>query len=162
MIEVHSRSAEETRSLAARIAGLARPGDVIVLSGELGAGKTVFTQGFGAALGVTERITSPTFTLANLYRGRMEVNHLDVYRLGQLEEVMDLSLPELIDGDGVTIIEWGDAILPALPTSYLEVQLLYGEGDDDRIIRLRPSGGHSAREAELAAAVEAWEEAGRC
>jgi tRNA threonylcarbamoyladenosine biosynthesis protein TsaE len=125
VIHAHTRSADETRALAAVVAELARPGDVILLAGDLGAGKTAFAQGFGAGLGVTEAITSPTFTLLNQYEGRLGLHHLDVYRLEQLAEVLDIGLPELLDEGGVTLIEWGDAITPALPADYLEVRFRF-------------------------------------
>ena len=115
----------ETQALAAELAALAEPGDLIVLAGDLGAGKTAFVQGFGRGLGVTEPITSPTFTLAQQYEGRLLVHHLDVYRLDQLGEVAELGLGELLDDGGVVLIEWGDAILPVLPNDYLEVRLVY-------------------------------------
>ncbi len=170
MIEVRTHAAAETRALAARIAALVGPGDLLVLAGDLGAGKTAFAQGFGRRLGVTVPVTSPTFTLANVYEGaRLTMHHLDVYRLDQLAEVADLSLPELLDGDTVTLIEWGDAILPALPSSYLEVRLAHvaaddpSAPDDDRLVTLRFVGtSWAARTAAVRAAVAAWEEAGRC
>lgn len=169
MIEVRSHGVGQTRALAARLAGLARPGDLLVLSGDLGAGKTAFAQGFGAGLGVSVPITSPTFTLANVHQGdRLVMHHLDVYRIDQIEEVADLSLVELLDGDTVTLIEWGDAILPALPSSYLEVALRHTDdtaldADDDRILTFRILGPAWAdRTAAVQAAVQAWEEAGRC
>ena len=115
----------ETQALAAELAALAEPGDLLVLAGDLGAGKTAFVQGFGRGLGVTEPITSPTFTLAQQYEGRLLVHHLDVYRLDQLGEVAELGLGELLDDGGVVLIEWGDAILPVLPNDYLEVRLVY-------------------------------------
>jgi tRNA threonylcarbamoyladenosine biosynthesis protein TsaE len=140
VIDAVTRTPDETRQLAGALAELARPGDLLVLAGDLGAGKTAFTQGFGAALGVTDRITSPTFTLVSRYEGRLVLNHLDVYRLEQLDEVQQLGLGELLDDGGVTIIEWGDSILPALPSSYLEVRFTYGDGDDDRLIEFHPVG----------------------
>jgi tRNA threonylcarbamoyladenosine biosynthesis protein TsaE len=121
-------SVDETRALARALAELAQPGDLFVLAGDLGAGKTAFVQGFGAGLGVTEPITSPTFTLAQQYQGRLVVHHLDVYRLDQLGEVAELGLSELLDDRGVVLIEWGDAILPVLPNDYLEVRLTFGDG----------------------------------
>lgn len=156
-------SAEQTKALAGAVAELARPGDLLLLAGDLGAGKTAFAQGFGAGLGVTEPITSPTFTLAQQYAGRLPMHHLDVYRLDQMAEVLDLGLAELLDDGGVVLIEWGDAILPALPTDYLEVRLTFGEGDDDRQLALRrvgPSWG--ARSRLLAAALAPFDGAPPC
>lgn len=147
----------QTRELAAAIAELARPGDLVLLVGDLGAGKTAFAQGFGAALGIDEAITSPTFTLARQYEGRLVLNHIDVYRLEQLEETLSLGLQELLDGQSVTLVEWGDMILPALPPDYLEVRLSYGAEDDDRLVELRPVGGRwSARSRALVAALAPW------
>ncbi|HET8620846.1 MAG TPA: tRNA (adenosine(37)-N6)-threonylcarbamoyltransferase complex ATPase subunit type 1 TsaE [Acidimicrobiales bacterium] len=153
-------SVDETQALAAAVGGLARPGDLIVLAGDLGAGKTAFTQGFGRALDVTEPITSPTFTLAQQYEGRLTVHHLDVYRLDQLSEVADLGLSELLDDGGVVLVEWGDAILPVLPSDYLEVRLTFGAGDDDRHVRLRSVGPSWARrQVSLLHAVAPWGDA---
>lgn len=152
-----TRSADETRALAASLAGVARPGDLILLAGELGAGKTAFVQGFGEALGVTEPITSPTFALAQRYEGKLVVHHLDVYRLDRLHEVHDLGVAELLDEGGVVLVEWGDAVVPALPSGYLEVQLTYGEALDDRTFVLRPVGEEWAvRRRLLAQAVGGW------
>lgn len=132
---------DDTAAIAAAIAELSVAGDVFVLGGDLGAGKTAFTKAFGAALGVTENITSPTFTLAQEYdTGRLVVHHLDVYRLEQLDEVIDLALPELFESGGVVVIEWGDTISPALPAGYLLVQFEFGEADDERRINLSAVG----------------------
>lgn len=151
MIRISTSSAQETRALAARLAAHAEPGDLVLLVGELGAGKTTFVQGLGEALGVGEQITSPTFTLAREYEGRIPLHHLDVYRLEQIEEVLDLALPELLDSGALTLIEWGDAIIPVLPADYLEVRLEYGEGDDERVISLHGVGPRwSARQREFA------------
>ena len=133
-------SVDATRDLADAVSSLARPGDVIVLAGDLGAGKTAFVQGFGRGLGVTDRITSPTFTLVHVYEGRLPVHHLDVYRLEQMSEALDLGLPEMLDEGGVVLIEWGDAILPVLPHDFLEVRLTFGAGDDDRHVAFRAVG----------------------
>jgi tRNA threonylcarbamoyladenosine biosynthesis protein TsaE len=157
-------SVGETRDLAAALAALAQPGDLVLLAGDLGAGKTAFAQGFGAGLGVTEPITSPTFTLAQQYRGRLMMHHLDVYRLDQLGEVAELGLSELLDDEGVVLIEWGDAILPVLPNDYLEVRLGFVEGadasDDERRVELRTVGvGWGHRQVSLLHALEPWAEA---
>jgi tRNA threonylcarbamoyladenosine biosynthesis protein TsaE len=157
VIIAFTSSAKETTMLAASIAELARAGDLILLAGDLGAGKTTFAQGFGAALGVSERITSPTFTLVSQYTGRLELNHLDVYRLDQVEEVIDLGLAEMLDEGGVTLIEWGDTIIPALPADYLEVRLRLGEGDDDRVVETQMVGPRwSARARGLSTALRPW------
>lgn len=157
MIAAHTRSVDDTRALAAAMAELARPGDLLLLAGELGAGKTAFAQGFGAALGVTEPITSPTYTLASQYVGRLELNHLDVYRLEQLTEVLDIGLPEMLDEGGVTLVEWGDSIIPALPADYLLIRLSYGDGDDDRSFEFEPVGLRwSARSRAMSLALATW------
>ena len=134
------RDSEETAQLASGLANIAVPGDVLVLVGDLGAGKTAFSKAYGAALGVSEPMTSPTFTLARQYEGRMPLHHLDVYRLEQMAEVLDLDLPDLFDSGGAVLIEWGDAIMPMLPSDYLEVRFTFGEGDDDREIELNLVG----------------------
>lgn len=157
MITLTTASVDETRAVAAAIAELLGPGDLVLLVGDLGAGKTAFTQGLGEALGVTDPITSPTFTLRHDYRGRLPLHHLDVYRLEHLAEVLDLDLPDLLEGDGVTVVEWGDAIGPVLPGEFLEVRLTLGRGDDDRVINLRLVGTRwSARTRALTAVVEPW------
>ncbi|MEZ5265065.1 MAG: tRNA (adenosine(37)-N6)-threonylcarbamoyltransferase complex ATPase subunit type 1 TsaE [Acidimicrobiia bacterium] len=137
---VLTQSATRTAAVAAALARLSRPGDLVLLTGDLGAGKTTFCQGFGAALGVREPITSPTFTLHHRYEGRLVMHHLDVYRIDQIEETIELGLAELLDSGGVTLIEWGDAIRPALPADYLEITLELGERDEDRQVRVQCTG----------------------
>ena len=163
MIFARTSSAAQTKELAASLAELARPGDLILLAGDLGAGKTAFTQGYGAALGIDDLITSPTFTLVNTYEGRLELNHLDVYRLEAMGEVLDLGVPEMLDDGGVTVIECGDAVAPALPADYLEIRFTFietdptGATDDVRILELVPVGPRwSASIRAVAAAVAPW------
>ncbi len=156
-LRARTSSVQATRTLAAAVAELARPGDVVLLAGDLGAGKTAFAQGFGRGLGVPGVITSPTFTLARQYEGRLVLHHLDVYRLEHMEEVFDVGLPELLDEGAVTLIEWGDAVVPVVPADFLEIRLTFGRGDDDRVLVLRPVGAPwSARRRALAAALEPW------
>jgi len=157
VINAQTTSAAQTQELAGAVASLSQPADLLVLAGDLGAGKTAFTQGFGAALGVKDQITSPTFTLANEYEGRLRLHHLDVYRIEQLEEVRDLALAELLDDGAITVIEWGDTIARALPNDYLEIRLTYGTADDHRDIALRCVGPRwAARSGALLTALDAW------
>src|SRR5262249_8136151 len=137
MVRFRTTSSEATKALAAVVAEHVRPGDLLLLVGDLGAGKTTFAQGFAVALGITEPVTSPTFTLARPSPGRLRMHHVDVYRLERMAEVGDLALGELIDSDGVTLIEWGDAILAALPPAYLEVRLELSDEPDDRDVTVR-------------------------
>ncbi|HEX7133806.1 MAG TPA: tRNA (adenosine(37)-N6)-threonylcarbamoyltransferase complex ATPase subunit type 1 TsaE [Iamia sp.] len=160
-------SVVDTRAFAGALAALVRPGDVLLLSGEMGAGKTAFTQGLGAALGVTERITSPTFTIAQTYEGgKIRIHHLDVYRLEHLHEALDVGLAEMIDDGAVVVIEWGDAIVPVLPADFLEIRIAFAPLEDDeasgdvRTWQLRPVGPRwKARADGLRATLEPWEEA---
>jgi tRNA threonylcarbamoyladenosine biosynthesis protein TsaE len=123
MIQVHVDSLAGTHAVARTLAGLARPGDVIALAGEMGAGKTAFAQGFGRALGITEPITSPTFTLVHSYdTGSVTLHHADLYRLDQLSEVADLNLDELAEMNSIVLIEWGD-VAESLFVEHLEVRL---------------------------------------
>ena len=140
LLAMGTTSALQTQKVASSLAALVQAGDLLVLCGDLGAGKTAFTQGFGRALGVTTPITSPTFTLANRYPGALTVHHLDVYRLVHIDEVADLGLHELVDDASVTVVEWGDAIAGALPGGFLEVRLLLGDRPDDRQVEFRTVG----------------------
>ena len=135
-------SAGATRELAAALAPVCGPGDVLLLSGDLGAGKTTFAQGFGAALGIDEPVTSPTFTLVRQYEvtpgpaGVRTLLHADVYRLEHLGEIADLGLGQLVEDGGVALVEWGDAAEPVLGAGALS--LLPG----GRPRRRGPSLGH--------------------
>ncbi len=155
-IQACTSSAAETAELGAAIAGLARRGDLVLLVGDLGSGKTVLAQGFARGLSVEGPVTSPTFTLAHRYPGRLIVNHLDVYRLDRLGELVDLGLGELLD-EGVTLVEWGDAVVAALPPDFLELRIGFGAGDDQRVFELQLVGnGWVGRWPALAAAMKAW------
>jgi tRNA threonylcarbamoyladenosine biosynthesis protein TsaE len=128
---------------------------VIVLSGDLGTGKTAFAQGVARGLGVTEQVVSPTFTIVREYHGRLPLAHVDVYRLDKVQELHDLGFDELLE-ERVTLVEWGDVAAPALPSERLEVRLeLSGlDAADDREIRLSPLGeSWQARSRHLAEVV---------
>ena len=130
-----TNSPEETDAAGERLGATLGPGDVVALSGELGAGKTVFVQGLVRALGVATGATSPTFVLVNEYRGRLPVHHVDAYRTQSLAELLDLGLPELMDGDGVTVIEWAERLEPLLPARAVRVRIA-GVGDEPREITI--------------------------
>jgi len=158
VVKLKASCLQDTYDIAAGIAQIVSAGDLILLVGGLGAGKTAFAQGFGKEIGIKEPITSPTFTLAKEYMGEMQLHHLDVYRLEQIEEVRDLALPELFEGNSVTLIEWGDQIISALPKTHLEVLFEYGDDDSERIITLTPSGREwNDRIAELKKNLGDWE-----
>jgi tRNA threonylcarbamoyladenosine biosynthesis protein TsaE len=155
---------DATRALAGALARESRPGDLVLLVGSLGAGKTVFAQGFAAGLGVRGPVTSQTFTLVRQYpcAGDGQVRqlvHADLYRLDHLAEVADLALPELIEGGAVALVEWGDAGAPVLGASALEVELTRGDGGDvgeaePRTLVFSGRGpGWSQRRAAVAAAL---------
>jgi tRNA threonylcarbamoyladenosine biosynthesis protein TsaE len=130
-----------TERLAGRLAPLLQPGDLILLEGDLGAGKTAFTQGLARALGVTEPVTSPTFVLVNQYGTGSggELVHVDVYRLERLSEVVDLALPEMLDDGAVVVVEWGERAAGALPPDHLHIRIAIGTGDE-RTFVLDPRG----------------------
>jgi tRNA threonylcarbamoyladenosine biosynthesis protein TsaE len=135
--EVRSGGPDDTRLVAGALAEVVRPGDIVVLAGDLGAGKTTFTQGLAAALGVDEPVTSPTFALVRPYRcdgrhGVVTLLHADVYRLDRLAEVADLGLTQLVEDAAVAVVEWGDRALPVLGTDTLTVRIEAGADDDER------------------------------
>jgi tRNA threonylcarbamoyladenosine biosynthesis protein TsaE len=157
LIAARTASVDQTRALASAMADHLAAGDVIVLAGDLGAGKTAFTQGLGAGLGVTEPIVSPTFTIARPYTGRLTLHHLDVYRLDQMAELAGVGLTEMLDDDAVVVIEWGDAIEAALPADHLEVRFAFGEDDDDRALTISATGKRWAeRQQALAEVLAPW------
>lgn len=150
-------SLNDTHAVASAIAGVVRAGDIIVLAGEMGAGKTAFAQGFGAALGVDEPITSPTFTLVHSYdSGRVPLHHADLYRLDNLGEVADLALLELAE-DGVVLVEWGDAAADELG-DHLELFISVDESDENaRYIDVTPVGkAWDSRITRLTTALGPW------
>lgn len=183
-VDLRTDGPEDTRALAGALAGLCRVGDVVLLVGDLGAGKTTFAQGFGAALGVAEHVVSPTFTLVRQYAlppagavvaGGKPVNggavlrqfvHVDLYRLSHLHEVADLGLGQLVEDGGVAVVEWGEAAEPVLGDDWLRVELeLDADADTDagtddenrRAIRVTCRGATwSARRSQVEDALGPW------
>ena len=131
MLHLRSDSLASTSAIAASLAGLARRGDLIVLAGEMGAGKTAFAKGFGRAIGVMEPITSPTYTLVHSYpAGRVTLHHADIYRLTTHHEVADLAFAELLESDGIVLVEWGDVVASSLG-DHVVVRLEFDDADED-------------------------------
>jgi tRNA threonylcarbamoyladenosine biosynthesis protein TsaE len=143
---VKSGSATETEAVGARLAAGLGPGDVVVVSGELGAGKTTLIRGACRALGVEGPVTSPTFTIGQRYSGRLPVSHLDLYRLGGLEGEDPALLDDYLDPASVAFVEWPAAAEPQLAgRRVLEVRLAHLDGDRRRIEIRSPSGDASSR-----------------
>jgi tRNA threonylcarbamoyladenosine biosynthesis protein TsaE len=142
-LRARTRSVEETRALGAALAGVVGPGAVLVLCGELGAGKTALAQGIAIGLGVTARVTSPTFTMVATYptdheRGIESFLHADLYRVGSGVEADDLAIAELVEEAGVAAVEWGDLAPDVLGPRQVVLRITQGEADDDRTIEIQP------------------------
>ena len=140
-MRIISKSVEETRALGRRIAARLRPGDVLLLEGDLGAGKSELARGIAGGLGVEETITSPTFTILNMYEsGRLPLYHFDWYRLESSEELYELGMDEYLGGNGVALVEWPERCPDAIPECCLRIHL-QPCGEDVRAVTLTPAGG---------------------
>ena len=169
-----TRAAEETLALAQRVGGLLRAGDVVALSGDLGAGKTLFAKGLGRALGVVETVVSPTFTVVREYECAIaddpagavarpaRMVHVDVYRLDHVQELHDVGWDDFLDGESVAVVEWGDRVGALLPLDRLDVHLALRDGQqrddvsgDARVVTFTANGpSWVPRSDALAALVE--------
>ncbi len=135
-MEIILNGLEETREFGIKLGSLLKPGDVVCLNGQLGAGKTTITKSIGIGLGVEDYITSPTFSLINEYDGRCPVYHFDVYRLENTEELYDLGFDEYFYGKGVSIIEWANKIESFLPEEKIVVDIENTNNIDERRIKI--------------------------
>lgn len=132
-----SHSAAETMDFGRKLAGELRPGDVFALTGELGAGKTCLVKGIAAGLGVTQEVTSPTFTLIHEYRGgRLPLAHVDLYRLDNVREAVNIGIEDYLGGPGVTVIEWAERIEPLLPANTQRIRMSIVDENTRNIERL--------------------------
>ncbi len=136
MIEIITKTPEETIKLGYSIGSQLHQGDIIALQGTLAAGKTTITKGIADALAVTESVTSPTFTLISEYEGRLPVYHMDVYRLDGIDDFLNLGVEELLYGDGICIIEWSEKILSELPPEKTIIIKLEVKKDNTRQITI--------------------------
>ena len=134
---------EDTQGFGRRLASILRPGDLLVLAGPLGAGKTALVQGIGAGLGVQGRIASPTFVIARVHPGRLPLVHVDAYRLASLAEVDDLDL-DMDAADVVTAVEWGAGRVEQLADEHLAIEIERSEDSEERVVTLVPHGEHWA------------------
>jgi tRNA threonylcarbamoyladenosine biosynthesis protein TsaE len=158
VLRAETHSVEETRQLGKALASVLEPGSTLLLVGGLGAGKTALAQGIAAGLGVTARVTSPTFTMVSSYRidgdGPIRVLlHADLYRTGSATEVDQLAIGELVEDAAVAVVEWGDVAPELLGERRLLLTISTGPGDDDRRFELEPG---RFEEASLAAALAPW------
>ena len=136
-----THSPAETRALGRQLAQCLQPGDVLLLYGDLGAGKSEFTRGIAEGLGVTSTVTSPSFTILNVYEeGRIPLYHFDWYRLESVEELYEMGMDEYLGGDGVAVVEWPTQCPEAIPETHLAVHITPA-GENEREISLIPMGG---------------------
>jgi len=159
-VRLRTKSAHDTRALGAALAQGLRPGDVVLLAGDLGAGKTTLAQGIAAGLGVADHVTSPTFTLVRSYPTSTPTVrtflHADVYRLEHLGEVVDLAIGELVEDDAVAVVEWGDMAEPVLGRDALSVRLAPDEDEDGRLVAVGMAPSWEPRRAELVGLLSQW------
>jgi len=138
-LELITYSSEHTQRLGISIGELAKPGDIFLLVGELGTGKTCLTQGIAWGLNIKEYALSPSFVIIRELHGRLNLYHIDLYRLDHIEEIVELGLDDYLYGDGVCVVEWAEKGLTILPTEHLLIQISY-LSDTERSFRLQPSG----------------------
>jgi len=138
-LEITSNSPEETQDFGARLGELARPGDVMLLVGKLGAGKTCLTQGIARGLGIKEYAASPSFVVARELYGKLPLYHMDFYRLDNLEEIADLGLDDYLYGKGVSVVEWAEKGLSLLPPEHLLIEMSY-ISETGRSLKLKARG----------------------
>lgn len=156
-LTVRTRSPEETQDLGEQIGRLALPGEVLLLLGDLGTGKTTFVKGMARGLGVTGDVRSPTFILMHEYEGRYPMLHVDLYRCSSHTEVVELGLEQLMEAPRVVAVEWGEKAFPLVSDDYLEIEFAWDEtSEDDRTLQFRPYGRWRERMRELGDSVRGW------
>ncbi|WP_339060967.1 tRNA (adenosine(37)-N6)-threonylcarbamoyltransferase complex ATPase subunit type 1 TsaE [Tepidibacillus marianensis] len=136
--QITTKTVDETQYVAKRLANYMEPGDIITLEGDLGAGKTSFTQGLAKGLGISQIVNSPTFTIIKEYQGRLPLYHMDVYRLEDGHE--DLGLDEYFYGEGISVIEWAEMIHDFLPKERLNIKIMQLNDVNQRMIQFQPIG----------------------
>lgn len=156
-LSVRTKSPDETRALGERVGGLVLPGEVLLLTGDLGTGKTTFVQGLGRGLEVDEAPRSPSYVMMHTYEGRYPLLHVDLYRARSAGEVRELGLDQMLEPPRVAVIEWGEKATSVVTDDYLELEFVWDEVSEDvRVISFRPFGRWRGRMRELGDAVRDW------
>lgn len=140
MLEFKTKSPEETFAVGKKVGARLTAGLVVCLEGDLGAGKTLFVQGLADALHVKDDVTSPTFSVLNVYQADFPIYHFDLYRLEHPDELLDIGFFEYVKADGVSIIEWSDKFPSQLPEQYLHVQIKLGDAITERVLYIEANG----------------------
>jgi tRNA threonylcarbamoyladenosine biosynthesis protein TsaE len=138
-VELTTRTPEETQELGKLLGSLSQAGDVYLLTGNLGSGKTCLTQGIAWGLGVKEHALSPTFVIMREMHGRLPLYHMDLYRLERVEETEDLGLDDYFYGDGVSVVEWAEKAMKLMPPEHMAIEIDYASDNERRLV-LRPRG----------------------
>lgn len=141
-VVLHTSSAQQTEAVGGRLADVLEPGDVVALSGDLGAGKTHLVKGVAACLGVSEPVTSPTFNILLVHAGRLTLYHFDLYRLEHADQLEDIDFWGTLEAGGVSFIEWGDRFPEALPDDHLQV-VIHREDESGRRLEVTSTGPRS-------------------
>lgn len=144
-ITIDTHSADQTRALGQQIGQATQPGDLLLLVGELGAGKTCLTQGIARGMGIDSYVRSPTFVLATEHSGRLMLYHIDLYRLDRIDEIQDIGIDEYVESEGVCVVEWADKAIAVFPKEHLSIELEH-TGEDSRTLTLT---AHGSRYTEL-------------
>ncbi len=156
-LELTAETPIDTMAVGEAVASLLRQGDVVALTGELGAGKTTFVRGAARSLGFDGAVASPTFTLVREYQGRLRIYHVDVYRLERVQDVLDLGLDEMVSEGGVLLVEWGDAVEGLLPDDHLLVEFTVPGETETRHLTITGAGpSWAARWEQLEGLTEPW------
>jgi tRNA threonylcarbamoyladenosine biosynthesis protein TsaE len=138
-LDLVTNSPEETQNIGRRLGEVSRPGDVVLLTGALGSGKTCLTQGIAWGLGSSEHALSPTFVIMRELHGRLTLYHVDLYRLDRIEETLDLGLDDYFGSDGMCVVEWAEKAMPLMPPDHLLIEMEF-VADSERRLRLKPVG----------------------
>lgn len=160
-LSVRTKSPDETRALGERVGRLLVPGEVLLLTGDLGTGKTTFVQGLGRGLDVTEPARSPSYVMMHTYEGRYPLLHVDLYRCVSSGEVRELGLEQMLEPPRVAVIEWGEKATGVVTDDFLELEFVWDDASEDvRVISFRPVGRWRGRMGDLREAIREWSGAG--